>query len=234
MLFVLLILALLCGVVAFFGFFTVRKNCPVVVLRWGRHLQTLRKEGLYFRFPLGLDIVRVPAHRKVLELPAQTVMAGDGNLVRVRARLEYQVINPQMASMDVEDVDAFVEHHGIACARQAGSAFSGAQPDPASLQQALVEKVAQVGVVVYSSQLDCEGVVSEALRPAAVRHWVAAVIEAHRALQDAALASAQKVYDAAGSVSKTSRGEFLGLAAVHVDQVSARLADLVSSQECSE
>lgn len=225
MLYLLLVMAL-GGLVSFFGFFTVKANRPLVLFRWGRYTETLDQEGIHFRFPIGLDVVEVQTHLRILDLEEQVVENAGGDLVRASGTLEYRVANTYQAATSVEDVDVVVGRCAAACVRRAATSYPKECLDAERIKQEIAAAVEPCGLAISQVRVDCAVVVRDDLRPAMVQQWASAVVQAHQIIQGAALSSAQKLHEASGTVAKPSRAEFLAAATVSVAQVGEQLAQL--------
>lgn len=217
----LAVAAAVLAAVAYFGFFTVRPNHAVVVLRWGKLDRVVSVPGTYFLFPVGRSLSMVPQHRIVL--PAtEVVRMQTGDEVRIRALLEYSVSDPKKAVLDVGDLQSYTENHLHDVLRQVGGNCPEL-PKADQVRDIIQKRLDPAGISVLSMQVDLS-VLGAGVRPAAAKAWAEAVIEAHKVLQAAAVAEAKELQGEADGLPKTSRADFLQLSSVRVGDVAACLA----------
>lgn len=211
-------LGLLAVVFIFFGFFSVRQDRAVIMLRWGKFNRILTKPGLYFGFPVGRELLSVSTQR--LTYAAEEVVVNpDGDQVRARGRLSYRVVDPRMAATEVSDLKEFVEHQVAVVLR-----LIAVSQDAVGSASALQNRLSLAGLTVLEFTADFEVVLhEEVLRPSSARAWARSVVAAHAVLQDAAIQGIKKVQETAEEFPKSVRGDVLALAVIPMDSVASNL-----------
>ena len=68
-----------------FGFFVVNPREEVVVLRFGKYVETIASQGIRWSHPIGRELRRIPTKDISLHIPTSTVVERHGNPILISA-----------------------------------------------------------------------------------------------------------------------------------------------------
>ena len=67
------------------GFYIVHPREEIVVLRFGKHVATIRELGMRWMHPIGRELRRVSTKDTTLHIPVSTVVDVNGNPIQISA-----------------------------------------------------------------------------------------------------------------------------------------------------
>jgi len=111
------------GFVLLFGFIIVSPREEIVILRFGKYVTTLRKQGICWIHPVGRALHRIPTRDMTHEIAATTVLERNGNPIHISAIVVYRVEDSYKASLEVENYRKFIEDQASAVIKCCSSQF---------------------------------------------------------------------------------------------------------------
>jgi regulator of protease activity HflC (stomatin/prohibitin superfamily) len=106
-----------------FGFFIVNPREEVVVLRFGKYVGTINREGIRWVHPIGRELRRIPTRDITLHIPTSTVVERNGNPILISAVVIYRVEDTRKAALDVESFRQFIEDQAGAVVKRVSAHF---------------------------------------------------------------------------------------------------------------
>lgn len=111
------------GLVLLFGFIIVNPREELVVLRFGKYVTTLRKQGICWIHPVGRAIHRIPTRDMTHDIAVTTVLERNGNPIQISAIVVYRVEDSYKAALEVENYRKFIEDQSSAVIKRVSSQF---------------------------------------------------------------------------------------------------------------
>lgn len=111
------------GFVLLFGFIIVNPREEIVVLRFGKYVTTLRKQGICWIHPVGRALHRIPTRDMTHDIPVTTVLERNGNPIQISAIVVYRVDDSYKAALEVEDYRKFIEDQASAVVKRVSALF---------------------------------------------------------------------------------------------------------------
>jgi regulator of protease activity HflC (stomatin/prohibitin superfamily) len=112
-----------------FGFFIVNPREEMVVLRFGKYVGTVAREGIRWIHPVGRSLRRIPTRDITLHIDTATVVERNGNPILISAVVVYRVEDTRKAALDVEDFKRFIEDQAGAVIKRVSAQFPYEPPD---------------------------------------------------------------------------------------------------------
>ena len=120
---VILVTALTGGIVLLFGFIIVNPREEIVVLRFGKFVTVLRKQGICWIHPVGRALHRIPTRDMTHDIAVTTVLERNGNPIQISAIVVYRVEDSYKAALEVENYRKFIEDQASAVIKRVSSQF---------------------------------------------------------------------------------------------------------------
>lgn len=111
------------GMALLFGFVIVNPREEIVVLRFGKYVTTLRKQGICWIHPVGRNLHRIPTRDMTHDIAITTVLERNGNPIQISAIVVYRVSDSYKAALEVEDYRKFIEDQASAVIKRCSSQF---------------------------------------------------------------------------------------------------------------
>jgi regulator of protease activity HflC (stomatin/prohibitin superfamily) len=111
------------GLILLFGFVIVNPREELVVLRFGKFVTTLRKQGICWIHPVGRAIHRIPTRDMTHDIAVTTVLERNGNPIQISAIIVYRVEDTYKAALEVENYRKFIEDQSSAVIKRVSSQF---------------------------------------------------------------------------------------------------------------
>lgn len=111
------------GFVLLFGFIVVNPREELVVLRFGKFVTTLRKQGICWIHPVGRAVHRIPTRDLTHDIAVTTVLERNGNPIQISAIVVYRVEDSYKAALEVENYRKFIEDQASAVIKRVSSQF---------------------------------------------------------------------------------------------------------------
>ncbi len=118
-----ILISLIFPPILLFGFFIVNPREEMVVLRFGKYVGTVGKEGIRWIHPVGRSLRRIPTRDITLHIETSTVVERNGNPILISAVVVYRVEDTRKAALDVEDFKRFIEDQAGAVIKRVSSQF---------------------------------------------------------------------------------------------------------------
>jgi regulator of protease activity HflC (stomatin/prohibitin superfamily) len=83
--------------ILFFGFFIVNPREEMVVLRFGKYVGTVAREGIRWIHPVGRSLRRIPTRDITLHIEKTTVVERNGNPIVISAVVVYRIARQNRA-----------------------------------------------------------------------------------------------------------------------------------------
>ncbi len=183
------------------GFITVKPREGVVVLSFGSYSGAIDSEGIHWVFPVGRRLIRVPTSEITLQVPATTVVDGQGNPIQVGAVVVYRVKDVRKAVLEVESFRDFIDSKAGAVVKgvSAGFPYHSTNPDVPCLKgesetvrrtyiKELQKAVESAGISVLDVRLNDLTYAPEIAQAMLMRQQALALIEARKTIVDGAVA----------------------------------------------
>lgn len=113
-----------------FGFYIVHPREEVVVLSFGKYVTTHKKQGINWMHPVGRDLRRVSTQDTTLDIPATTVVDGNGNPIHISAVVVYRIVDSMKAALDVVSPHRFINDQAGAVVKRVCSEFPYESTNP--------------------------------------------------------------------------------------------------------
>lgn len=129
LLLVVLVTMMTFGLVLLFGFIIVNPREEIVVLRFGKYVTTLRKQGICWIHPVGRALHRIPTRDMTHDIAVTTVLERNGNPIQISAIVVYRVDDSYKAALEVENYRKFIEDQASAVIKRVSAQFPYESPD---------------------------------------------------------------------------------------------------------
>lgn len=182
------------------GFFIVNPREEIVVLRFGKYVTTLRKQGICWIHPVGRSLHRIPTRDMTLDIHPTTVLERNGNPINISAVVVYRVEDSYKAALDVESYRQFIEDQAGAVVKRCSSQFPYESADHSEpclkvendeVSEAFVaelqEAVNPAGIRVLSVRLNDLTYAPEIAQAMLMRQQALALIDARKTIVDGAV-----------------------------------------------
>ena len=120
---VIIVTVMTFGLVLLFGFIIVNPREEIVVLRFGKFVTTLRKQGICWIHPVGRALHRIPTRDMTHDIAVTTVLERNGNPIQISAIVVYRVEDSYKAALEVENYRKFIEDQASAVIKRVSSQF---------------------------------------------------------------------------------------------------------------
>lgn len=199
------ILLMLLGTLVFpplllWGFFVVSPREEIVVLRFGKHIATVRERGMRWIHPVGRELRRVSTRDTTLHIPVSTVVDKLGNPIQISAVVVYRVVDCIKATLDVEDHHKFISDQASAVVKGVAATFPYESPDAdkpclkkedgivtEALVRALQTAVMAAGIEVVSVKFNDLTYSPEIAQAMLMRQQALALIDARKTIVEGAV-----------------------------------------------
>jgi regulator of protease activity HflC (stomatin/prohibitin superfamily) len=184
-----------------FGFFIVNPREEMVVLRFGKYVGTVAKEGIRWIHPVGRSLRRIPTRDITLHIQTATVVERNGNPILISAVVVYRVEDSRKAALDVEDFKRFIEDQAGAVIKRVSAQFpyeSHDKSEPclksesdevtAAYMKELQRTVDPAGIKVLSVVLNDLTYAPEIAQAMLMRQQAQALIDARKTIVEGAVA----------------------------------------------
>ncbi len=111
------------GFALLFGFIIVNPREEIVVLRFGKYVTTLRKQGICWIHPVGRALHRIPTRDMTHDIAVTTFLERNGNPIQISAIVVYRVDDSYKAALEVENYRKFIEDQASAVIKRVSSQF---------------------------------------------------------------------------------------------------------------
>jgi regulator of protease activity HflC (stomatin/prohibitin superfamily) len=111
-----------------FGFFIVNPREEMVVLRFGKYVGTVGREGIRWVHPVGRSLKRIPTRDITLHIDRATVVERNGSPILISAVVVYRVQDTRKAALDVENFNRFIEDQAGAVIKRVSALFPYESP----------------------------------------------------------------------------------------------------------
>jgi len=112
-----------------FGFYILNPREEIVVLRFGKYMGTVKKQGIRWMHPVGRSLKRISTRDTTLDIATTTVVERNGNPILISAVVVYRVENSKKAALDVENHNIFIADQSSAVVKRVSSTFPYESPD---------------------------------------------------------------------------------------------------------
>jgi regulator of protease activity HflC (stomatin/prohibitin superfamily) len=183
-----------------FGFFIVNPREEVVVLRFGKYVTTLKRQGICWIHPVGRALHRIPTRDMTLDIETTTVLERNGNPIQISAVVVYRVENSYKAALEVESYRKFIEDQAGAVVKRCSSQFpyeSADHTEPClkvesdevteSFIRELQEAVNAAGIRVLGVRLNDLTYAPEIAQAMLMRQQAMALIDARKTIVEGAV-----------------------------------------------
>lgn len=106
------------------GLYTVATREAAVIQHCGVLTSVQEEPGVYWTTPCGRDLRSITTKTKTMEIASAKVADGNGNPVVVSCIINYRVVDPKKAVLNVEQLDKFVNTNTQAVLKQTVSHYS--------------------------------------------------------------------------------------------------------------
>ncbi|MDA1231590.1 MAG: SPFH domain-containing protein [Planctomycetota bacterium] len=188
------------GLALLFGFVIVNPREEIVVLRFGKFVTTLRKQGICWIHPVGRNLHRIPTRDMTHEIAATTVLERNGNPIHISAIVVYRVEDSYKAALEVEDYRKFIEDQASAVIKRCSSQFPYESSDETeaclkresddvtqSFISELQEAVNAAGIRVLNVRLNDLTYAPEIAQAMLMRQQAMALIDARKTIVEGAV-----------------------------------------------
>lgn len=192
------------------GFFILNPREEIVVLRFGKHVTTLKTQGIRWIHPIGRTLHRISTRDATLEIPKTTVVEKNGNPIEISAIVLYKVDDTYKAALQVEDYHRFLSNQAGAVIKRVSSKFPYESADEQipclkkesevvtrAFVEELQEAILAAGVKVLGFRLNDLTYAPEIAQSMLMRQQAMALIDARKTIVDGAV---QIVRDAVGQL----------------------------------
>ena len=141
------------------GFFIVNPRQEVVVIRFGKYVGTLKRQGINWIHPVGRSLKRISTADHTLDIATTTVVERNGNPIQISAVVLYRVRDTYKAAIDVSDHFQFINDQAGAVIKRVSSRFpyESAHTDEPSLK-AESDEVSKSYVKELQAAVDAAGI----------------------------------------------------------------------------
>ncbi len=183
-----------------FGFFIVSPREEIVVLRFGKFVTVLKRQGICWIHPVGRTLHKIPTRDMTLDIHPTTVLERNGNPINISAVVVYRVDDSYKAALDVDSYRKFIEDQAGAVVKRCSSQFpyeSSDHSEPClkveseevteSFVAELQEAVNAAGIRVISVRLNDLTYAPEIAQAMLMRQQALALIDAPKTIVDGAV-----------------------------------------------
>lgn len=198
--FLVIFLSCLFPPILLFGFFIVNPREEVVVLRFGKFVTTLKRQGICWIHPVGRALHRIPTRDMTLDIHSTTVLERNGNPIQISAVVVYRVEDVYKAALDVENYRTFIEDQAGAVVKRCSSQFPYESADESeaclkvesdavteSFVEELQKAVNPAGIRVLSVRLNDLTYAPEIAQAMLMRQQAMALIDARKTIVEGAV-----------------------------------------------
>ncbi len=195
--------ALLLGVFACFGYFTLQPNEARVLVLFGAYRGTVRTSGWHWTNPLNSKL-RISVRARNLEGAKLKVNDKRGNPIEIAAVVVWRVADTAQASFDVEDYEQYVKIQSESALRHVTSQYAYDHGEPneitlragmdevaLALQEELQNRVAKAGVAIEEARLTHLAYAPEIAGAMLRRQQAEAIIDARQRIVHGAVSMVQ-------------------------------------------
>ena len=199
-LFLMLLTTIIFPPILLFGFYVVNPREEVVVLNFGKHVDTKRTEGIRWSHPVGRSLRRIPTKDITHHVPTSTVVELNGNPILISAVVVYRVQDTRRAALDVEDFRRFIDDQAGAVIKRVSAKFpyeSQIASEPclkkenevvtAAYLEELQRAVAPAGIQVLNVRLNDLTYAPEIAQAMLMRQQAMALIDARKTIVEGAV-----------------------------------------------
>jgi regulator of protease activity HflC (stomatin/prohibitin superfamily) len=122
-LFLVIFFSILFPPILLFGFFVVQPREEIVVLRFGKYVDTFKTQGIRWIHPVGRTLHRVSTRDTTLDIAATTVVEVNGNPVEISAVVLYRIQDTYKAAIHVTNYSKFIEDQAGAVVKRVAARF---------------------------------------------------------------------------------------------------------------
>lgn len=173
----------------------------VVVLYWGKLADVLKKPGLYFRFFIGRQIIKVSTKLSTLDLHRTVVADFNGNPILIAGICTFKVVDTAKAALNVEHYYEYIKMQAMAVMKQVASKYPYESKDGHSLKgeaseisqqmvRLLQTKVDEAGIKIITFELSDLSYAPEIAQAMLVRQQAQALVDARKIIVEGAVAIA--------------------------------------------
>lgn len=190
------------------GFFVVNPREEVVVLRFGKYVDTIKSQGLRWIHPIGRELRRITTRDISLHIPTSTVVERHGNPILISAVVVYRVEDTRKAALDVESFHQFIESQVGAVVKRISAQFPYDSPDHIEpclrVESEVVTKayldelqtaVSPAGIRVLSIRLNDLTYAPEIAQSMLMRQQAMALMDARKTIVEGAVALVKDAVD---------------------------------------
>ncbi|TWW08374.1 peptidase inhibitor I87 [Planctomyces bekefii] len=188
------------GLVLLFGFVIVNPREEIVVLRFGKYVSTLRRQGISWIHPVGRALHRIPTRDMTHDIPVTTVLERNGNPIQISAIVVYRVDDSYKAALEVESYRTFIEDQASAVIKRVSAQFPYESPDHSepclklendtvnrAFVQEMQEAVQAAGVRVLNVRMNDLTYAPEIAQAMLMRQQAMALIDARKTIVEGAV-----------------------------------------------
>lgn len=199
-LFLIVLVTILFPPILLFGFYVVNPREEVVVLNFGKHVDTKRSEGINWSHPVGRSLRRIPTKDITHHVETSTVVERNGNPILISAVVVYRVKDTRKAALDVEDFRRFIEDQAGAVIKRVSAHFPYESQDANEpclkkendvVTQAYLDElqraVAAAGIEVINVRLNDLTYAPEIAQAMLMRQQAMALIDARKTIVEGAV-----------------------------------------------
>jgi len=178
---------------------TVKVKQEHVFLSFGQYQATIRKPGLYFVNPCGLETKTVSTAQVSEDLANVKVADGNGNPLLLSGVVTYHVSNSRKAALEVENYKSYIRTQGTAVMKQVASMYPyearGTEPslktEATALRTHLIsylsERVEAAGITVTNFEFNDLAYAPEIAQAMLVRQQAVAMLDARTVIAEGAV-----------------------------------------------
>lgn len=182
------------------GFLIVQPRTQVVVMRWGKYVDTIVDEGISYAFPLGRRLYRVTSSVVSVDLPKMMVLEADGSPIEVSGICSYRIAEAHKAVLGYADINQHVTLLATAVLKNVCSQYPYDSPDPSKpclrketdvlsrhLISELQELVLPAGVQILQMRINDLTYAPEIAQSMLLRQQAMAMVDARRTIVEGAV-----------------------------------------------
>ena len=203
-----LITSILFPPILLLGFFIINPREEIVVLRFGKYVETISKQGIRWVHPIGRELRRIPTRDISLHIPTSTVVERHGNPILISAVVVYRAEDTRKAALDVENFRGFIEAQAGAVVKRVSAQFpydssDHSQPclrvESEAVTQAYLEElqkaVTPAGIRVLSVRLNDLTYAPEIAQAMLMRQQALALMDARKTIVEGAVGLVKDAVD---------------------------------------
>lgn len=165
----------------------------IVLVYWGKIVGELRRPGIHFVIPWGLNAVTISTKVTAAEIHRTTVADLRGNPVVIAGVCTYRVVEPMKAAFAVTNYAAFIATQAVAALKQIAATYPYESEDGHSLRgetnkvadvmvERLQTRIAPAGVQVLSFDISDLTYAPEIAQAMLVRQQAEALVAARKVI----------------------------------------------------